>query len=42
MTQNYRRAYLVEAKRLRILVACRFNHDQADAVERLLKNRGAW
>lgn len=42
MTNKYRRAYLVEARRLRLLVACGFDRDQAQAVERLLKNRGAW
>lgn len=42
MSTKYRRAYLVEAKRLRLLMACGYDKEQAAAVERLLRARGAW
>lgn len=42
MNTAYRRAFLVEARRLRLLMACGYDRRQAAAVEAMLKNRGAW
>ena len=39
---TYRQAFLQEAKRLRLLQACNWDRRQAAAVERLLRQRGAW
>ncbi len=42
MSNKYRRAYLVEARRLRLLIACGYDRRQAKAVEAMLRQRGAW
>ena len=42
MNPDYRREYLQELRRLKILVACGYDRRQAVSVERLLKQRGAW